>query len=424
VSPASAARIPACDQGESAPSPYISETGGRNVTPIKPFKVLIVVPTLEAGAADQGVVDLVRILTAAGHKPVVMSSGGRLESEIAALGAKFIAVNVASKNPLVMMRNAAKITRVIREDRCDVVHAHGRAPAWSAYLAARLTGVPFVTSWYKGFREQNPLKRFYNSVMIRGDRIIAVNDQIADLICDRYGLSSSRIDVVPASIDFDRFNPASVSNARIDAVRHSFGVSPDTRVMLVVGRMLRRKGHHLIVQAARRLKDLGMKDFACVFVGEDHGRSRYMGEVWDLVLASGTADVVRMTGPVEDLPAAYAASSVVISAATQPEGLQRSILEAQAMARPVIVSDLGAGPDVVLAPPAVPDDRITGLRFSAGDDAALAAALIRLFSLTDSARQAIGMRGREWVNGHFSATTVADLTLNAYAGLLKQRRPS
>lgn len=402
----------------------MDKTGGGTVTPIKPFKVLIVVPTLEAGAADQGVVDLVRILTAAGQKPVVMSSGGRLQSEIAKLGATFIAANVASKNPLVMIRNAGTIARVIREERCDVVHAHGRAPGWSAYLAARLTRVPFVTSWYKGFREQNPFKRLYNSVMIRGDRIIAVNDQIADLICDRYGLSSSRIDVVPASIDFERFNPASVSPARIEAIRHSFGVAADTRVLLVVGRMLRRKGHHLVVQAARRLKELGMKDFACVFVGEDHGRSRYMGEVWDLVLATGTADVVRIPGPVEDLPAAFAAASVVISAATQPEGLQRSILDAQAMARPVIVSDLGAGPDVVLAPPAVPDERITGLRFSAGDDGALAAALIRLFSLPDSARQAIGIRGREWVTGHFSPTTVAELTLNAYSALLKQRRPA
>ena len=103
------------------------------------------------------------------------------------------------------------------------------------------------------------------------------------------------------------------------------------------------------------------------------------------------------------MPAAYAAASVVVSAATQDEGLQRTILEAQAMARPVIVSDLGAGPEVVLAPPSVSEDRMTGLRFSAGDDAALAAALIRLFSMPEAARRAIGARGREWVTSHFDA---------------------
>lgn len=420
MSPASAARIPAHDDA-AATQAGIGAGSGSNVTQLNPFKVLIVVPTLEAGAADQGAVDLVRILSNAGHKAVVMSRGGRMEAEIASCGGVFVRANVASKNPFVMSRNAGAIARAIREHKCDIVHAHGRAPAWSAYIAAHLTGTPFVTSWYKGFREQNPFKRLYNSVMVRGDRIIAVNDQLADLICDRYGLPSSRIDIVPSSIDFARFDPDAVTPERIDAIRSVLGIQPGSRVILVVGRMIRRKGHHLVVQAASRLKELGMKDFVCVFVGEDHGRSRYMGEVWDLVLSSGTADVVRMTGPVDDLPAAYAASSVVISAATQPEGLQRSILEAQAMARPVIVSDLGAGPDVVLAPPAVPDDRITGLRFSAGDDSALAGALIRLFSLPEPARAAIGQRGRDWVGGHFSAPAVADLALKVYAGLLKQR---
>ncbi len=177
-----------------------------------------------------------------------------------------------------------------------------------------------------------------------------------------------------------------------------------------------------MVQAVHRLKEMGLKDFVCVFAGEDHGKSRYTGELWDLVLATKTADVIRMTGPVDDLPAAYAAASVVVSAATQDEGLQRTILEAQAMARPVIVSDLGAGPEVVLAPPSVSEDRMTGLRFSAGDDAALAAALIRLFSMPEAARRAIGARGRDWVTGHFDASAVADLTLKLYAEAVRGRK--
>jgi glycosyltransferase involved in cell wall biosynthesis len=121
-----------------------------------------------------------------------------------------------------------------------------------------------------------------------------------------------------------------------------------------------------------------------------------------------------MAAPVADIPAAYAAAAVVVSAAVQPEGLQRSILEAQAMARPLIVSDLGAGSDVVLTPPAVPENRITGLRFHAGDDAALAAALLRLFSLPEPIRRAMGTRGRDWVLGHFNATAVAKQTLRFY----------
>jgi glycosyltransferase involved in cell wall biosynthesis len=296
-----------------------------------------------------------------------------------------------------------------------VIHAHGRTAAWSAYLAARWCRLPFLTTWYKGFREQNVLKRLYNGVMARGERVIAVSDQIAELIIERHGVSADRIAVVPASIDIARFNPAAVSAERLDAIRRAWGVKPDTKVILVVGRMLRRKGHHVAVKAVHRLKQRGLKDFVCVFAGEDQGRTHYTGELWDLVSQTDTADVVRLAGAVDDMPAAYAAATVVVSAAVQPEGLQRAILEAQAMERPVVISDLAAGPEAVLAPPSVAEERMTGLRVPAGDEAALAAALIRLFSLNDAARTAIGARGRAWVASQFDAASVTRAMLALYA---------
>ena len=393
----------------------------RQSVPVRPLTVLLVAPTLHAGAADSGVVDLVGILASAGHRAIVMSRGGRMEKDVTRAGGEFIFADVASKNPFVMLRNASAIARLARARNCDVIHAHGRAPAWSAYIAALVIGLPFLTTWYKGFREQNALKRLYNSVMVRGDRVVAASDQIAELISERYRVNPERIDVIPVSVDVERFDPAGVSAERIEVARRHWGVTRNAKVILVVGRMLRRKGHHLVVQAAHRLKDMGVKDFVCVFVGEDQGRSRYSGELWDLVLATNTADVVRITGPSEDLPASYAAATVVVSAATQPEGLQRAILEAQAMARPVIASDLGAGPEVVLAPPAVPEDRMTGLRFSAGDPNGLAAALVRLFSLPEPVRKAVGSRGREWMMSHFDPGAVAEATLRLYDAVARAK---
>ena len=382
--------------------------------PIQPLTALIVVPTLQAGAAAAGTVELVRILAAAGHKPIVVSGGGSLADEIRAAGGTCIMLDMASYNPVRMLRNALALMRLVRERHCNLIHAHGRAPAWSAYLAARVTAVPFLTTWYKGFREQNALKRLYNGVMVRGDRVIVVSDQLAELVNDRYGTPWSRIAVVPLSIDLARFDPVEVSADRVAALRRDWGVAAGDRVILVVGRMLRRKGHHVVVQAAQRLKAMGLKDFAFVFAAEDHG-TRYAAELWDRVLATETNDVIRMAGAIGDLPAAYAAATVIVSAAVQPEGLQRALLEAQAMARPVIVSDLGAGPEVVLAPPAVANDRITGMRFATGDDAALAAAVIRLFSMSEAEQRAIGVRGRAWVFSHFGADTSAELILKLYA---------
>jgi glycosyltransferase involved in cell wall biosynthesis len=389
----------------------------------KPLTVLIVTPSLHAGAADAGVVQLVRILASGGYRSIVVSSGGRLVDEVTAAGATFIPMKVNRTNPIAIIHNALALARIARQHRCDVIHAHARGAGWAAYCAAKRTGLPFLTSWYKGFREQNAFKKFYNSVMARGDYVIAISDQIAELAVERHRIPWDRIVVIPASVDFERFDPARVSPERIDAARNAWGVQGDTKIVLVVGRMLRRKGHHIVVDAVRRLRDMGLKDFMCVFVGEDQGRSRYSGELWDLVLATGTTDIIRMAGPSEDLPAALAAATVVVSAAIQQEGLQRAILEAEAMAKPVVVSDLAAGADTVLAPPAVAEDRMTGLRVATGDPVELAAALVRVFSLPPGVRAAMGARGRAWVLTNFDADASAEPTLRLYEKIAMRRRP-
>jgi glycosyltransferase involved in cell wall biosynthesis len=397
--------------------------GSAHATPaVDGLTVVIAVPTLDIGAADVGVLDLVRILAGAGHHPIVVSSGGRLAPTVSSAGAELISLDMASKNPLVIARNGLALTGLIHARRCNVLHAHGRTAAWSALIASRITGIPLITSWYKGFREQNPIKRMYNGVMVRGDRVVAISDQIAELIAERHHTPFERIVVIPAIIDFDRFDPATVSPERVAAVREGWGARKDTKIILVVGRMLRRKGHHVVVRAVRRLKELGLKDFLCVFTGEDQGRTRYTGEIWDLILTTDTTEEIRLAGAVSDLPAAFAAATVVVSAAIQPEGLQRAILEALAMRNPVVVSDLAAGPDVVLAPPAVSEDRMTGLRVASGDDRELAAALIRIFSMPEAARQAIGTRGREWVLSQFNPATITAQTLALYAEIATARR--
>lgn len=397
-----------------SPQP-IPATGERN-------GVLIVAPSLEGGASDAGAVELVRILAGAGYRPVVVSKPGRLVTDITAAGGEFVPLDVGSRNPIAMARNVSALKRLVVEKQCAVVHALGRSAGWSALFAARLARTPLITSWYKGFREQNNFKRVYNRVMARGDRVIAVSDQLAQLVHDRYQTDWNRIAVVPLSVDVDAFNPAAVSRERVAAMQDAWGIAPDTKVILVTGRILRRKGHHVAVRAAQKLKQRGLTNFMVVFVGEDRGRSRYTGELWDLVLTTGTVDVVRMAAPVRDMAAAYAAASVVVSAAIQPEGLQRALLEAQAMARPLVVSEHAAGPDVVLTPPAVPDDRITGLRCAADDDGALAATLLRLFATPEPIRRAMGQRGRAWVLEHFNADAVAARTLQVYADVIGENR--
>ena len=400
---------------DALPDLEIPSPANRNLTGT--LTILIAVPTLESGAADNGALDLVKLLHAAGHRPIVVSQGGRLVGQVMAHGGEFIEMNVASKNPFVMMMCARKLAALVKQRKCHIVHALGRAPGWSAYFAARVNRRPFVTSWYKGFREQNIFKRFYNGVMVRGDRVIAASEDIADLIRERYQTPVERMQVLPSSFDVTQFDPASVSVERVNKIRHAWGVARDCRVILAPGRMVRRKGHHLIVQAAQRLKASGVKDFLIVFTGEDQGRTSYTGDLWDLIATTETNDVIRLAGLTGDLPAAFAASSIAVFASTQTEGTQRNILAAQAMGVPVVASDLSAGPDVVLAPPAIGDDRITGIRFSSHDTAALAAGLGKFLGLSAQGRRAIGARGRQWIVSHHDAQAVAERTLGLYVDL-------
>lgn len=406
----------------SSPGPHSGGDahGAPTAKPARKLTVLIAAPTIEIGAADEGAVELAEMLSAAGHHPIVVSGGGRLEQRLLNACVEFVRLDISRRDPVALARNAANLLRLARRRRCDVIHAHGRAAAWSALVAARIAGIPFLTSWYKGFRDQNALKRFYNGVMARGARVITQSDQLAELIVKRHGVPWERIAVIPAAVDLARFDPTALTVERINAVRLAWGVKADTKVILIPGRMLRRKGHHVAVHAARRLKEMGIKNVMFVFAGEDQGRSRYTGELWDLVLATDTADVVRMAG-ADDVPAAYGAAAAVLSAAIQPEGAQRTILEALAMARPVVVTELAAGPDIVLAPPAVAEDRMTGLRVAAGDAEALAAALVRVMSMPDATRRAVGRRAREWVAEHCAPATVASQILAIYAAVTRER---
>jgi len=404
------------DRDEAArPSGHPSQT--------RALTVLIAVPTLESGASDLNALALTQYLASHGHHPIVVAQGGRLVPELLAAGGEFIEMDVASRNPYRMLHCLRQLSRLIANRRCDIVHALGRAPGWSAYFAARAQRRPFVTTWLKGFREQNRLKRFYNSIMVRGDRIIAASDDLADLIRDRYPAARTRITTLPLGFDAATFDPDNVTPERIARIRHAFGAGPDTQIILAPGRMVRRKGHHHIVQAAAWMKSAGVKDFLIAFTGEDQGRTHFTGQLWDLVLSTGTTDVVRFAGLSDDLPAALAVSVAAVFASTQPEGALRTVLAAQAMGVPVAASDLAAGSSLMLSPPAVSEDRMTGLRFPAGDIEAIAAALTRLLHLSETERQAMGARGRAWVSDLQEPAAVAEQTLRLYMELAQARAP-
>jgi glycosyltransferase involved in cell wall biosynthesis len=388
----------------------------------QPLTVVQVIPDLQPGGTVNHALEIADVLTRAKHRAVIVSEGGRMESAAARAGATVIKLPVASKNPTQMIANARKLAELSRDLNADLLHAQSRAPAWSCLVANKISKVPFIATYDGSFSERNPLKRFYNSVMVRGARVIAPGERLAKMVEQRYGTAREKISVVPNAIDFEAFNPAHVDPVQRALLANQWGIEPKDRVILLPGRLSRAKAPHLLVEAASRLREAGLKDFTCVFAGEQLARSGYAGEVWDQVHQLGLANRVRFVGHTEDMISAYSLADIVVCTSASQGGHRRAILEAQAMSVPVAVSDSENGDEIVRAAPYVSDARSTGVLYRSGDSAELAQTLFKLLAMGAPARRAMGVRGREWIASHFSKESFSTRMLAVYREVA--RKPS
>lgn len=390
----------------------------------QPLTVVQVIPDLQPGGTVNHAIEIAEALTRGKHRAVIVSEGGRMEAAAARAGATVIKLPVASKNPTQMVANARKLAELSRDLSADLLHAQSRAPAWSCLLASRTSKVPFVATYDGSFSERNPIKRLYNSVMVRGARVIAPGERLAKLAEERYGTAREKISVVPNAIDFESFNPSLVDPAKRSQLAGQWGLSPKDRVILLPGRLSRPKAPHLLVEAAARLREAGLKDFICVFAGEHPGRSGYAGDVWDRVHQLDLSNRVRFVGHTEDMVSAYSLADIVVCTSVREAGHRRAVLEAQAMSVPVAVSDSENGDEIVRAAPYVADARSTGVLYRSGDSSELAQTLFKLLAMGAPARRAMGVRGREWIASHFSKETFAERLLAVYRDVASKSKAS
>jgi len=393
-----------------------------HVTSPAPLTIVQVIPDLQSGGAGMSVVQVAEALVTHGHRAIVVSEGGRMEADLHRIGATFVRLPVASKNPSQIVANGRRIAALAREAHADLLHAQSRAPAWSCMLAGRLAHVPYIATCDNLYREQNPLKRIYNSAIVRGARVVALGNGLAQMIERRYGTPRERISVVERSVDLTAFDPARVGHERVEALRRNWGVKAGDRVVLLPGRLTRRKGADTLVAAAKRLHEAGLKNIVCVLAGEEQQGTRYAAELWDRVHQFGLSDVVRIVGHCPDMPAAYALADIAVSTVLPPGGPQRAMLEAQAMGTPAIVSDAGGRAEILLAEPHAAESRATGLIYPAGDAAELAQALFKMLAMGAPARAAMGARGRAFVTSRFPREAFTDRILSVYAEVAAIRR--
>ena len=364
--------------------------------------VLQVLPALVSGGVERGTLEIAEALVAAGWRALVASAGGPLVGPLERSGARHIPLPLGRKSPAAIWRNAAALARLVRAEGVGIVHARSRAPAWAALLAARRTGAHLVTTYHGAYNEGWPGKRFYNSVMARGERVIAISGFIAEHIRARHDTDPARLRVIPRGVDERRFDPAAVPPARVAALRQAWGVPEGRPVVMLPGRLTRWKGQTVLLDAMARLPGNAL----ALLVGDGGLRRALAARAADL----GIGDRVRLCGHVEDMPAALLLADVVVHASTDPEAFGRTVIEAQAMARPVIASDLGAPRETV-------EEGVTGWRVEPGDPAALAEAIARALALPAGERAAMGERGRAAVLARYTTRAMQEATLAVYREL-------
>ncbi|MBI1273913.1 MAG: lipid-A-disaccharide synthase [Alphaproteobacteria bacterium] len=400
-------------QGENPPSARaaraVLDVVARHGVP--PLAVMQVIPSLATGGAEQACVDINAALVAEGARSIVVSSGGKLVGAIEQAGGVHITLPVDSKNPLRILANAFALARFARRHDVGIIHARSRAPAWSAKMAARLAGRRFITTFHAAYKFSTPIKRFYNKVMAEGEAVIAISHMIARHIRSHYMAAHGRIVTITRGIDLDIFDPMHISATRVQAMRGGWGVADDKKIILMPARISRIKGHAVLIEAMEILKGEGKhSDAVAVMVGDDQGRRDYRDELENIIARKELGKQAVLAGHCDDIAAAYAAAELVVMPSIVPEGFGRVPVEAQAMGKPVIATDLGAVQETVVAGE-------TGWLFPPHDARALALAIDHVLSLPRETKEQTAARAIAHVRAHYDKKKMCAATLDVYRKL-------
>ncbi len=374
--------------------------------------ILQILPAMGAGGGvERGTVEIADAIVQSGGRSLVVSSGGPSVHEVKRVGAEHIELPVHSKNPFVMHANVNRLTQVIKAEGVDIVHARSRAPAWSAYFAAKRTGVPFITTFHGTYSAGNSLKRRYNSVMARGERVIAISRFIGGHVRQNYGVPSHKIRIIPRGVNLDRFDPGKVTAERVAALADGWRLGDGLPVVMLPGRLTRWKGQVVFIEAIGKL---ARKDIRFLLVGGDQGRTDYRQELENLVNKHGLGEIVRIVDHCDDMPAAYMLTDVVVSASTDPEAFGRILVEAQALGRPIVASGHGGARETVI-------EGETGWLYPPGDAEALAAMLAKVLDLPEETRTRLAQKAIANVRANFSKQDMCRKTIEVYKEILDQR---
>jgi len=382
----------------------------------KKIKVLQVIPRLGYGGAETGCYDLAHFLPEQGYKSYIATSGGELLKFINKKKVKIFKLPVQSKNPILILFNAVIISFIILVYNINIVHARSRAPAWSCFLATKLVFRKFVTTFHGTYNFSNNIKKFYNSIMVRSNLVIAGSNFIFSHINENYSNYinlNKKFLVIFRGINTEYFNPNKIVESDEKKLLSQWKIVKDKPLILLPGRLTSWKGQEMFIEALYLTnKEMPKKNFTAVILGSDQGRKVYKKKLIRLVEQYRLQNHIRFIDKCELMPLAYKVSDIVVSSSIEPEAFGRVPVEAQAMEKPIIASNIGGSTETIV------DDK-TGFLFESGKSEALSKKLIHVLNLDESTLKFIGIEGRKNVVKKFNVEKMCFSTYSEYKKIIK-----
>ena len=375
--------------------------------------VLQILPELETGGVETGTIEIASALQEKGIKNFVASQGGRMVYELEKIGVAHLSLPLKSKNYFIMKKNAKLLADYIRKNHINIVHARSRAPAWSAYWAAKETGAHFVTTFH-GTYGLGPwgIKKFYNKIMTYGERVIVISNHIKEHILKNYPQTSAdKLRLIHRCADIERFSPEAVTQARLIKKIEEYNIADDKPVLLLPGRITRWKGQHILIHALHLMKN---QNYYCIIAGDSQGRQEYLEYLKKLAHKYKLEGRIGFFGRYTDAPALMMNATVILSTAIEPEAFGRISVEGQAMGKIVVASNIGGTLDTII-------DGKTGKLYQYDNPQALADALDWALSLSPEEAKKISQAGIKNVKEHFTKQIMCDKTIEVYREVVNQK---
>ena len=377
-------------------------------------RILQIIPNMEIGGAEKTVIEIASFLKQREFSSLVLTSGGKLINNLYANNIEVIILPIDNKNPFLIFKNIFIFMKIFREKKINLVHVRSRAPAWSAIFAAKKTGVPVLTTWHGHVKNTSIFKKFYNSIMLKGDAVIANSSYTAKKISEIYKINLDKIDVISRGVNVKTYEKSQFSNKEIKKIKKLWNVSDDKKIILLPARLTKWKGHLVAIEAINLLKKENFFDqIYFIFAGEKKGAEKYLKKLVKAIEKNKIQKNVKIVERIENMPLAYQAADIILAPSIEPEPFGRIPIEAQAAGKIIIASDHGAVKDTI-----IDGDNFTGFKVKPNEPVSLSDAIKKSILISDEELVKIQQRGFLNIKNNFSLETMCKKTLKVYERLL------